>query len=108
LVIDRFAAAFTVVVVVQLLLLVLGSVTPLVTLAVLLRVPTAPAPGVTTIVTVALAPLVNVPIEQVTVLVPLQLPSVVADETNVVLAGNVSVTVTPVAELGPLFVTKML
>jgi hypothetical protein len=108
LVIDRLAAGFTVVVVVQLLLPVFGSVTPLVTLAVLLSVPTAAAPGVTTMVTVALAPLAKVPIEQVIVAVPVQLPGLDVAETNVTFAGKVSVTVTPVAALGPLLVTRML
>jgi hypothetical protein len=108
LVIERLAAAFTVVVVVQLLLPVFGSVTPLLTLAVLLSVPTAAAPGVTTMVTVALAPLANVPIEQLIAGLPAQLPCVDVAETNVTFAGRVSETVTPVAALGPLFVTRML
>jgi hypothetical protein len=108
LVTERFAEGFTVVVVVQLLFPVFGSVTPLVTLAVLLSVPTAAADGVTTMVTVALAALANVPIAHVMVVVPLQLPCVDVADTNVTFAGNVSVTVTPVAELGPPFVTRML
>jgi hypothetical protein len=106
--IDRSAAALTVVVVVELLLLMFGSVTLLVTLAVLLSVPTAAAVGVTTIVTVALAALANVPMEHVMVVVPLQFPNVDVADTNVTFAGNVSVTVTPVAELSPPFFTRML
>ena len=94
---------FTVVDAVLLLLPVLGSVTPLVTLAVLLMVPVTV--GVTIIVTFAETPLPNVPRLQVTVLVPLQLPWLGVADTNVTPAGKVSVTVTPVALFGPLFVT---
>lgn len=105
-VIDRsawFAGAFTVVVPGALLFAVFGSVSFAVTLAVLLNVPAAV--GVTTIVTVALAPLINVPRVHETVVVPVQLPCVVDDETNVAPAGNGSVITTLVAELGPLLVT---
>jgi hypothetical protein len=82
-----------------------GSLVVLDTLAVLLNVPAAV--GVTTIVTVALAPLATLPRLQVTVLVPLQPPWLGVADTNVVAAGNVSVTVTAEAEVGPPLVTVM-
>ena len=97
--------AFTVVPVEELLLVTSGSDTPLVTLAVLSRVPAAV--GVMTIVIVALPPLLIVPRAHVTVLVPLQLPWLVEEETKVTPPGNVSVTTTPVAASGPLFVTMI-
>jgi hypothetical protein len=95
----------TVVTAVTALLAVSRSVSFLVTLAVLLMVPATV--GVTTIVTVALAPLARVPRVQVMVLVPLQLPWLADEETNVTPEGRVSVTATPVAVLGPLLVTVM-
>lgn len=61
-------------------------------------------PGVATravIVTVAVAALTRVPSEQVTVAVPLQVPWDGVALTNVIPAGRVSVTVTPVAVAGP-------
>ena len=78
----------------------------LVTLALLLIEPVVV--GITTMVTVALAPLVNVPRLQVTVLVPEQLPRLEVADTKVVLPGIVSVTMTFDAEFGPLLVTEML
>ncbi len=112
LLIDRSAAGSTWVVVVQLLLPMLGSATLLDTLAVLLSKPTAAADGVTTMVTVTLAPLFKVPMAHVTVpppfeQVPLDAP-VHDPDTYATFAGNGSVTLTPVAALGPLFVTRML
>src|SRR3954462_15978856 len=50
-------------------------------------------------------PLVSVPMAQVTVPVPLHDPCEGMAETNVVPAGRVSVTVTPLAASGPLFMT---
>ena len=56
----------------------------------------------TTIVTVAeLAPAASVPRLQVTVAVPVQLPCDAEEDTNVVPAGSVSDTVTPVACVFP-------
>ena len=59
-------------------------------------------------VMVALAPLARVPMLQVTGPVPLQVPCVVEEVTDVTLAGKVSVTLTLVAEAGPLLVTMIL
>jgi hypothetical protein len=79
------------------------SISLLATLAVLVIVPAAL--GVTTMVMVALAPLVSVPRLQVTVLPDrLQLPWLDEEETNVTLDGRVSVTLTFVAVPGPLLV----
>src|SRR4051794_26997936 len=75
------------------------------TVAVLVMVPVAVALAV--METVALAPLLSVPRAQVTVVVPLHEPCVVVAETYVVPAGNVSLTTTFVAAIGPLFVTVM-
>ena len=102
---DRSTEGLTVVVAVAELLPVLGSVSLPLTEAVLLRDGTAAAVGVTTIVADALAPLFRLPRLQPIVVVPLQLPWLEATETNVTLAGSVSVTVTPVAVNGPLLVT---
>ena len=63
--------------------------------------------GVTTMVTIALAPFVSVPTPQVTVVVPLQEPCVVEVDPKVTLPGKVSVTLTFVAVAGPLFVTTI-
>jgi hypothetical protein len=105
LLIARFAdKPLTVVEVVALSFPDTGSATALVTLAVLLRAGFATV-GVTTMVTVALAPFARVPIEHVTVDVPLQLPCDVPVETQFTPPGSVSVMDTPVAELGPLLVT---
>ena len=84
----------------------LGSDVLLFTLALFCIVPVVV--GMTTMVTVALAPLISVPRLQVTVLVPEQLPRLAVADTKVVLPGIVSVTVTFDAEFGPLFVTVML
>jgi hypothetical protein len=102
---DRSADGLTVVLVELELFPRFGSPVVLVTLAVLFNVPAAV--GVTTIVTVALPPLLMVPRLQETVLVPVQLPWLGVAETYVAPAGSVSVTVTPDALLGPPFVTVM-
>ncbi len=73
------------------------------TVAVLVIVPaTWPVPWM---VMVAVAPLGIVPRLQVTVVVPLQEPCVGVAVASVKLAGRGSVTVTPVAVLGPWLVT---
>src|SRR5438309_2349267 len=60
------------------------------------------------IVCVAVLPFVNVPIEQVIVVVPLQVPCVDDGEPlRVTLAGSVIVAVTFEAVAGPLFVTTV-
>jgi hypothetical protein len=102
---ERFAAALTVLLVLEELFPDTGSFTLLDTVAVLLTVPTAAADGVTIMVTVALPLLATVPIAQVIVAVPLHVPCDGVAETNVTFAGNVSLTVTPVAALGPEFDT---
>jgi len=61
--------------------------------------------GVTTIVTVAVAPLSSEPRAHVTVLVPAQLPCDEEEDTNVTLTGSASLVVTLVAVLGPLLLT---
>ena len=73
------------------------------TVAVFASVPTTDAPGATTTVTVAVAPLASAPIVHVTVAVPLQLPALVDDETKLTPAGSTSVSVTPAASFGPAF-----
>ena len=83
-----------------------GSASDALTLAVSVICPEAV--GVTMTVTMALAPLANVPTEQLTGPVPLQEPCVVEEETNVTPAGSVSVTLTFVACAGPLFLTVIL
>ena len=85
-----------------------GFVSPLVllTVAVFDTGPTVDG-ACTTMVIVALEPLLSEPTEQVTVVVPLQLPCVAFAEVKLVPAGKTSVTVTPVAVPGPLFVTTM-
>ena len=72
-----------------------------VTVAVLVMVPIAV--GVTLIVIVALAPDASEPTLHVTVPETLVHPALA--ELKVTVAGSVSVTVTPVAGLGPLFLT---
>src|SRR5215467_4736337 len=58
----------------------------------------------TTIVTVAeLLPAARVPRLQVTVAVPVQVPCEAVEDTNVTPAGSVSVTVTPVAAVLPVW-----
>ena len=74
-------------------------------MAVLLRTPNRL--GVTTRVTVALPKAKSWPREQLTVLVPLQLPWLVVTETKFTLDGKVSVIVTFDARLGLLLDTVM-
>src|SRR5437763_1974077 len=83
----------------------LVSVSVAVTVAVFVMVPGVGGAW-TTIVTVALAPLLMVPRLPVTVLpAVVTVPWLGVAETNVTPAGNVSVRVTPVAALGPLLAT---
>jgi hypothetical protein len=105
LVTDRSAEAITVVVALAVLLAVLGSLSVAVTLTLLVIVP--PSVGaLTTIVTVADPALAIVPRLQVTVpALWLQVPWVGVADTKPTLAGNVSVTLTPVAVLGPALLT---
>jgi hypothetical protein len=93
----------TVVEVVAELFVVTGSGVAEVTLTVFVSVPAAV--GVTTMVMVAVAAFAKVPRLQVTAAVPEHEPVDVVAETKVTPAGNVSVTDTPWAESGPLFVT---
>src|SRR5262249_31070724 len=78
-----------------------GSASFAATLAVLLIFPAAV--GVTSICTLELAETAMLPIAQVTVPDASLQPGLA--ETNVTVAGSVSVTVTPVASSGPLLVT---
>ena len=94
---------FTVVLTVALSLLATGSHEAEATVAVLLTVP--PGVAVTTKVTVAVAGLLMVPRLQMTVLVPLHVPWLGVTETKLAPLGSASVTDTPVAAFGPLFVT---
>ena len=96
------------VMVVALLSLVSESVSLADTVAELVSVPVARGSTVTTMVMVALPPLVMVPRLQVIVLVPLHVPWLGVAETRVTFAGRVSMTVTPVAFEGPLLVTLRL
>lgn len=101
----------TLVVAVELLLSWFGSSSFPLTVAVLLSVPGVVV--VTTIVTLALAPFARLPRLQVTVpslggdfdVERVQLPWVEETELKWTVAGKGSVTVTPVAGCGPLFVT---
>ena len=91
-----------------LLLLLIGSVGPPTTEAELLSGPTGNVKG-TLILMVTTALLfgaigANVPILQVTVVVPVQTPAVEVAETSVTPAVSGSVTTTLVATEGPLFV----
>ena len=110
----RFAG-FTVVVVLDVMFALFGSVGAPLTLAVFVIVMSAEVvfETVTTIVTVARAPALMAPSEHITVVVP---EVVVAEqlppgggvaETNVVPDGSVSVMVADVAWFGPLLVTVM-
>jgi hypothetical protein len=83
----------------------LGSVEVVVAVAELVKVPSAVA--VTTMVIVAVVPAFMVPSEQVTVLVPEQLPCDDVSDWNVCPAGRGSVTVTFDANEGPLLATVM-
>ena len=93
-------------VVVEVLLARFGSAVAAKTVLVLLTVP-AMLGLRTTSTTVAEPPLAIVPREQLTALVPEQDPCVGVAETNVVPAGRMSLTTTPVAGLGPAFATEM-
>jgi hypothetical protein len=89
-----------------------GSFDALDTTTVLLIVEPGAALTFTTRVTLADPPRRIVPSEQVTFPVPpsggaVDVPWLVVTETNVVPAGTVSVTVTPVAELGPALLIVM-
>src|SRR6266403_2143557 len=92
--------AVTEVVAEAVLLAVLGSGSLPFTVAVLVMVP-AVAGAVALMVMVELAPTARLPTEQVTV--PAEFVHPVLAETKVTPAGRVSVTTTPVAGLGPLF-----
>ena len=63
--------------------------------------------GVTTIVILADEPLTRLPRPQLIVEVPLHEPCVGVADTKVTPAGKVSLTFTPVAPAGPLFVTTI-
>jgi len=76
-----------------------------VTVAVFVIEPTVVA--VVRIVTVALAPAASPPSWQVTSGLPEHVPCVAELETNVIPAGTGSASVTPLAALGPLFVTTI-
>lgn len=89
------------------LFVLVGSVVAEVTVAILLNGPTGKVNG-TRILMVTTAELLGataarVPMLQVTVVVPAQVPCVEVAETKVTPAGNGSVTTTPVATDGPLF-----
>jgi len=91
---------------VEVLLARFGSRVSAATVAVLATVPGVPGP-LTTSAIVAEPPTARVPREQLTVLVPEQ-DDPAGDgvaETNVVLAGRMSPTITFAAGLGPVFVT---
>jgi len=98
----KSADAVTVVVTLAVLLVGTGSVSVAATEAVLVMLPAAT--GLTMIVTVAVAAFASVPMEQVTVVVPEQVPCVETAETKVGPAGSVSVRFTFVAGDGPLLV----
>src|SRR5437870_5601539 len=100
LVIDRSAEATIVVVADAVLLAVFGSGSLPLTVAVLVMVP-AVAGAEALMVNVALAPTARLPTEQVTVSAEFVRSEVA--EPKVTPAGRVSVTTTPVAGLGPLF-----
>src|SRR5688500_4507547 len=91
----RSAAALTFVVAVALLLPAFGSGPSAMTDAVFVIVPAVL--GLILIVTVAVPALTIVPSPHETVVVPLQVPCVAVADTNVELAGRVSMTVAPVA-----------
>jgi hypothetical protein len=96
-------AGFTVVIVaVEELSARFGSVCPPETVAVFETCPGVDA-VVTTSVMVALPPLANVPMAQVTVVVPLHDPCEGVAETKLFPAGSASVMVTPLAASGPPF-----
>jgi hypothetical protein len=98
----------TVVIAVAVLLPGVGSLVSAATLAVFVIVPDVLG-AVTTISTVAAAPLGKMPRLHTTVLVPEQVPVLGVTETKVTPAGKMSVRVTPLVVAGmagvPLFVT---
>lgn len=98
----RSAFLLTVVSSVSELLPPAGSVSLPATEAVLFRFPVAN--GLTMMVTVAVLCLGRLPMLQMTVLVPLQLPWLGTAETKATVAGKLSVTTTPVAFEGPLLI----
>src|SRR4030066_467748 len=100
------AGLFTTVVAVALSLPATESTVTAVTVAVLLNA-LLPLIGVTTSVIVAEAVLAMTPRLHDCVVVPVQLPCDGVLETNVTPAGNVSLTVTPVAVSGPALLTVM-
>ena len=93
---------------VAVLLLEVGSVVAAATVAVFVIVPDTLG-AVTTISTVAVAPLGKMPSLHTTMLVPEQVPLLGVAETNVTPAGRTSLRVTPLVVAGmagvPLFVT---
>src|SRR5438067_2287485 len=97
--IDRSAAAETVVVAVALLLFGCGSEVAAETVALFVRVPLTD--GLTTMSIPAVAPPGKIPRSQVTVVVPEQDPTVAVADTSVAPAGRGSVTVTPLVVDGP-------
>ena len=101
--IARSAAGVTVVVSDVVLSPVSGSPWSPVTLAVFVWSPVEVA--TTAIVTVAVSPLAMLPMSQMTV--PVHVPRVAADDTKLISAGSVSVSITPVASEGPLLLTLM-
>src|SRR5205809_664114 len=108
LVIDRSAEATMVVDADAVLLAVFESGSLPLTVAVLVMVP-AVAGAVALMVIVALAPEARLPTEQVTVPEALvQVPWLEDAETKLTPLGRVSLTVTPVAGDGPLFLATML
>jgi len=95
----------TVVTALVLLFAVYGSLSLVLTKALLVNVPAEV--GLTIIITVALIPLSRFPKLQNTLLVPLQLPWLGEEETKFKPNGNESPTATPLASSGPLLVTVM-
>ncbi len=85
----------------------LGSAVVEATVAVLDTDAGAAPVTVATIETVALAPLASVPRLHVTVVVPVQVPTLGVADTKVKPAGSVSVTVTAAAGEGPALETVM-
>src|SRR5580704_9289599 len=101
---DKSAAGLTTAIAAAALLVVFGSGVAANTNAVLVMIPGVG--GVTTSVSTALVAMARLPRLQKTVPPMLvQLPWVVAAETNATPGGNASVTVTLVATDGPRFVT---
>src|SRR5882762_9735860 len=104
LVMDRSATGTIVVVAEAVLLAVFGSASLPATVAVLVIEPVV-AGVVTLMVIVALAPAARLPTVQVTV--PAEFVQPELADTKVTPAGRVSVTITPVAADGPLFLATM-